>query len=309
MHYWWVNQNRTYKHEIPGGFLWSPKTKTNGARNQFYDNMQEVQPSDVVFSFYDKSIKAVGIVTGIAKTAPKPDFGTIKEDWEKEGWLVPVEFKELEMALHPKDYIKQLRPHLPEKYSPLQDSGIGYQHVYLAALPDNLAAEIISLLGKNYDHALHDLLGRVDTSSAEEALEESIRGRTDIGATTKAQLIQARRGQGVFKDNLRRNEKSCRVTGVSDPNHLRASHIKPWSQSTDEEKLNGCNGLLLAPHIDHLFDEGFISFSDSGSVIISRQLDRQILSAWGVPEDKNVGKFNEQQMTFLTYHRNKVFKK
>lgn len=309
MRYWWVNQNRTYKQEIPGGFLWSPKVKKNGSRNQFYENMREVQPSDVVFSFCDTLIKAVGIATGVANTSPKPDFGNFGESWSKEGWLIPVEFKEFTKPLCPKDHIEQLRPHLPQKYSPIQISGDGLQSVYLAAVPDDLAAEIISLLGETYDSAVHELLERVGSNCAGDALEESIRGRTDIGATTKAQLVQARRGQGIFKDNVRRNENACRVTGVSDIKHLRASHIKPWSESTDEEKLNGCNGLLLAPHIDHLFDKGFISFSDDGNLMISEQLDRQILSVWGVPDGKNVGRFNEQQMTFLAYHRNKVFKK
>ena len=65
MQYWWVNQNQTYKAEVSGGFLWSPKTRKDGGRNQFYVNMTLVQPGDVVFSFCDTLIKAVGIVTGI----------------------------------------------------------------------------------------------------------------------------------------------------------------------------------------------------------------------------------------------------
>jgi len=61
MRYWWVNQNQTYMHEVFGGYLWSPKTNSNGARNQFYDNMKRVDPGDVVLSFSDTYIKAVGI--------------------------------------------------------------------------------------------------------------------------------------------------------------------------------------------------------------------------------------------------------
>lgn len=53
MRYWWVNQNQTYKAEIRGSFMWSPKQNANGARNQFYENMREVSPGDVVFSFCD----------------------------------------------------------------------------------------------------------------------------------------------------------------------------------------------------------------------------------------------------------------
>jgi putative restriction endonuclease len=208
----------------------------------------------------------------------------------------------------PKDHIKRLRPLLSKKYSPLRSNGNGLQSVYLAVLTQDLAAEIISVLGKGYDKAIGKLANLVG-SSAENALEEAIKGRTDIGATTKTQLVLARRGQGIFKDNVRQNEKGCRVTGVSDSKHLRASHIKPWSQSTDEEKLDGCNGILLAPHVDHLFDRGFISFANDGDILIAKDLDANLLRAWGLENKTNVGKFNERQRVFLDFHRQNVFKK
>ena len=53
MKYWWVNQNQTFKAEVEGGFLWSPKTRADGARNQFYENMRDVEPSDIIFSYCD----------------------------------------------------------------------------------------------------------------------------------------------------------------------------------------------------------------------------------------------------------------
>ena len=53
MRYWWVNQNQTYRAEVRGSFMWSPKHNANGARNQFYENMREVSPGDIVFSFCD----------------------------------------------------------------------------------------------------------------------------------------------------------------------------------------------------------------------------------------------------------------
>jgi hypothetical protein len=73
--FWWVNQNQTYRQEIAGGFMWSPKRNANGARNQFYENMREVAIGDVVFSFYGTRVQHVGVATAPAETAPKPDFG------------------------------------------------------------------------------------------------------------------------------------------------------------------------------------------------------------------------------------------
>jgi hypothetical protein len=63
MRYWWVNQNQTYKHEIRGSFMWSPKQNANGARNQFYENMRELSPGDVVFSFCDTRVKSIGVAS------------------------------------------------------------------------------------------------------------------------------------------------------------------------------------------------------------------------------------------------------
>jgi len=72
MRYWWVNQNQTYRAEVRGSFMWSPKQNANGARNQFYENMREVSPGDIVFSFCDTRIKALGVVTGDAQPVPSP---------------------------------------------------------------------------------------------------------------------------------------------------------------------------------------------------------------------------------------------
>ena len=86
MRYWWVNQNQTYRHEVAGSYLWSPKRNANGYRNPFYDFMREVAPGDVVFSFADALIKAIGIVNSNAYEAPKPlEFGQAGAYWEMIG--------------------------------------------------------------------------------------------------------------------------------------------------------------------------------------------------------------------------------
>ena len=140
MRYWWVNQNQTYRQELRGNFMWSPKTNANGARNQFYDNMRQIAVGDLVFSFRDTRIQAVGIVAGTAQTAPKPDFGAAGLNWSEEGWFVPVYDSTFDAPIRPKDYIGLLEPVLPAKYSPLQKSGDGLQSVYLAEIPKPMAS-------------------------------------------------------------------------------------------------------------------------------------------------------------------------
>ena len=69
MRYWWVNQNQTYRHEVQGGYLWSPKRNANGARNPFYESMREVAPGDLIFSFMDTKSSLLGLLNHIAGKA------------------------------------------------------------------------------------------------------------------------------------------------------------------------------------------------------------------------------------------------
>ncbi len=88
----------------------------------------------------------------------------------------------------------------------------------------------------------------------------------------------------------------------------KASHIKPWRDATDVERLNGSNGLLLSPHIDHLFDEGYITFSSNQELVLVPEVRLKLLDAWGIDAGVRVGQFSQEQNAFLEYHRVNVFK-
>ncbi len=314
MRYWWVNQNQTYRHEVQGGYLWSPKRNANGARNSFYESMREVAPGDLIFSFMDTRILAVGIAQSYCWESPKPqEFGTAGQNWENIGWKVTVKFTELENKVRPKDHIDILRPLLPEKYSPLQPNGNGLQSVYLTEIPAPLAQVLMGLVGQEVA-ALAVTARNVkpipadDLDTWERMLERQVANDFSLRETERLALIRARNGQGLFKDRVSKIETRCRITGVENPVHLIASHCKPWRDSTNEERLNGENGLLLTPSIDHLFDRGFIGFEDNGKLIISPVAHRASLQRMGIETAKivNVGAFSSGQKQFLDFHRNAV---
>lgn len=286
--------------------MWSPKQNANGARNQFYENMREVSPGDVVFSFCDTRIKAIGVVTGRSQTGPKPDFGSAGSNWSQKGWFVPVDYCALNTEIRPKEHIEILRPFLPAKYSPLQPSGDGLQSVYLAEVPADLADVLIGLIGQAYWDAYETIAVLQEASESVEL--DSITDAGITGPTFREQLVRARRGQGVFRANVLLQEVACRVTGVAEPRHLKASHIKPWRDATDVERLNGSNGLLLSPHIDHLFDEGYITFSSNQELVLVPEVRLKLLDAWGIDAGVRVGQFSQEQNAFLEYHRVNVFK-
>ena len=82
MRYWWVNQNQTYKYEVPGGFMWSPIKNANGARNPFYDNMEKIHPGDLVFAYAQQQVKAIGVAQKKVYSAPKPaSFENASNNW------------------------------------------------------------------------------------------------------------------------------------------------------------------------------------------------------------------------------------
>jgi len=306
MKYWWVNQNQTYVHEINGGYLWSPKTKANGDRNHFYDTMTQVAPGDVIFSFANTYIKAIGIARAEHESAGKPnEFGSAGANWTNEGWYVPVDFIELSNPIRPKDHMDRLAPLLPSKYSPLQESGNGNQGVYLASVPDNLAHELEAILEGQVQSIL------ANTNNAAEADDsitiDDVLFDGSLPATQRTQLIQARIGQGLFRSRVAALEPCCRITGIIDPRFLIASHIKPWSKSNNIEKLDGHNGLLLAPHIDRLFDKGYITFENNGLLRFSPQLPNEIYRAWNLDAVIEAKPLSRQQENYMVYHRAEVF--
>ena len=69
--YWWVNHKQTHRQEIDGRYLWSPKRRSDGARNQFYVNMRRAAPGDLVLSYANGAIGYLGRVAEFAFTAPK----------------------------------------------------------------------------------------------------------------------------------------------------------------------------------------------------------------------------------------------
>jgi putative restriction endonuclease len=308
--FWWVNHSSTAGQEIEGSYLWFVnKTHKSKARSESDKNIQRLLPGDVVFSFAGGAIGAIGVVLGAGREAAKPaEFAAIADYADaKTGWLVPVRFMTLTNPLRTENHTAELAPVLPRKHSPLLPGGGSNQHVVLAAVPSLMARTLSGLLKGEVERIVGTITESLGRGLAEDAAEATIQQRTDIGAAQKADLLKARHGQGVFRTNLELYEHACRVTGVLDRRHLCALHIKPWSQCDDSEKLDGCNGLLLSPHMAHLFERGYISFSDEGDLLVSQELNPVVLENWRIQRPLNAGPFRPEQCYFLDYHRREVF--
>lgn len=302
------------RQEVDGGYLWSPVREANGARSQFYDNMRRAAPGDVVLSYAAGQVGRVGRVSDYAISAPKPEeFGNIGLYWSATGWLLPVQWLDADIAIRPKELIGNLAPLLPTKHSPIQPgSGNGNQKAYLAEVD----RQVVDLILAAASLPAVDLLATTTSTAADFAMtlddvvERNIQRDMSLDETVREQLVRARRGQGLFRKRVLDFEPVCRITGLATPNLLIASHIKPWRAcGTAAERLDGANGLMLAPHADFLFDRGLLGFESDGKPIFSSQLTDTDADKLGmhVVQRPPLRPLHNDSQSYLNHHRMNVF--
>lgn len=147
MGFWWVNHKQTFSQEIEGGYIWSPKTDKNGARNQAYINLTLARVNDTIFSYAGGGIRAVGRIAKEWQDHLRPnEFGDIGEQWDRNGWLVKVDWELLGTPISPTAHISEIAPLLPKKYSPIRKNGKGNQKCYLAEINEALADLLMRLI-------------------------------------------------------------------------------------------------------------------------------------------------------------------
>lgn len=199
----------------------------------------------------------------------------------------------------------------------------GSQKCYLASISEGVFDVVVSNRGYGVETLQTGGGNRLNFEVLAEELDDgvqaSIAADAGLDSTLKERLIQARRGQGKFRANVAAVEPSCRLTGVSNPALLIASHIKPWGLcESAKERLDGMNGLLLTPDADRLFDRGFVSFESSGTVLVSPRVPDDDLRRLGLEQllrnrssDRSLywstGAFRPSQDVYLEYHRKAVF--
>lgn len=123
-------------------------------------------------------------------------------------------------------------------------------------------------------------------------------------------VAKARTGQGIYrKQLLLKWNNTSSISEYNNPNFLIASHIKPWKDCDNQECVDSDNGLLLTPNYDFLYDQGYISFDDDGSVIISDYLSKDDLNEFCFNEKIRIKSVSEEMKKYLEYHRNNVYKK
>ncbi|MDX6914400.1 HNH endonuclease [Pectobacterium carotovorum] len=151
-------------------------------------------------------------------------------------------------------------------------------------------------VGEKQQHS--DLLDEIKSHQNEYNLLEQ---------TEKDSIVKSRIGQGLFRDGVVKLWGYCAVTDLSNLSLLRASHIKPWRDSSNQERLDPMNGLLLQPTLDHLFDLGLITFSETGVVMLSSVLSQDDIQKLELRDNLKLRKLPAKLMSYMEYHRRHVF--
>jgi hypothetical protein len=133
-------------------------------------------------------------------------------------------------------------------------------------------------------------------------------GTRDAPLTEREQLTAARVGQGNFRTALIAIWGSCPLASIDHLELLRASHIKPWAKSTNRERLDPYNGLLLSANVDALFDRGLISFEDDGTILISSLLGADNIRRLGLTNEVRLAGLKAEHAPYLEHHRTECFR-
>jgi putative restriction endonuclease len=155
-------------------------------------------------------------------------------------------------------------------------------------------------------HALIDRLYRLALSLPPEPLLDFEQRVARLPRGTEAErLVVQRIGQDVFRKRLIDFWRGrCPITGVEQPELLRASHIKPWADCpTDAERLDVFNGLLLVAHLDAAFDAALITFADDGALIVSARLTERSRTVLGLEEDLRLTGLTPRHAPYFAWHR------
>ncbi|MDZ4752245.1 MAG: HNH endonuclease [Flavobacteriales bacterium] len=126
--------------------------------------------------------------------------------------------------------------------------------------------------------------------------------------TERHGLVTSRVGQGAYRQTiLHRWEYKCAVTSFDKLDVLIASHILPWSESTDEERLDRHNGILLSPTYDALFDRHLITFENSGKILLSESIESKAYHKIGVIGTELIKGLSADNHHYLEKHRQRFY--
>jgi hypothetical protein len=293
MNFYWVNVGKTFNEATKESFLWAPNRSITQAglvrRVRHWEVVSEIKEGDIIFCANERYLTKVAVAISDAYKATRPASRKFR-DWNKDGNRVDVAFNSHIRPVLKQEVASDFIPRFNQFCDPpLFNINGTLNQLYMSKLSPEAGLFLLEMTG-----AITDLLDQLIDEGGKKVTKE----------TTKEIIALARIGHGRFRSDLiRRWNGKCCLTGLDIPELLVASHIFPWISSTNEERLDPDNGLLLAAHIDKLFDRGLISFNDDGNILISDLINSNARHILGISEELSIGKLTPGVSTYMRRHR------
>lgn len=288
MAYWWVNQGRRFDEESTDGCLSAPGP--HSANYYHWAALDAVRPGDIILSYVNQSVTAISAAIStaeLAEMAYRPPAGSNAESRKGPRRRIRATYTILKNPIPLQSLGQETRKSLAVFHGPLNKHLTANQG-YLFPISESPA---------------HAILALADQQIGTEALDANIASSAPT-ETEREAISKARVGQGQFRTDLFNYwDARCAVTGVTITELLRASHIKPWRDSNNSERLDVFNGLLLSPAYDAAFDARLISFTNDGRVLVSSDLDADNLQRLGLNRDAHIPRLDARHHPYLQHHR------
>lgn len=300
-----VMQGHTYEEEKGLGIIWSPQQDQGGNVPHSWKRMTEVKEGDQVFHYVKGNIVAVSIASEDCKEASKPAIMQSHDSWKDEGYLVNLKYHELDIPVNVRDRFDEILPLLPIKYSPFQRDTNGNPG-YLYPCNEELAIKLLELISELNIYQVNeeqlelsvDEVRRTENNTLIPVVVE-----TESEAKTKIRLGQ----QKFRRDLMPLWEGKCALCGINLPELLRVSRSKPWKDSTNVERLDPYNGVLLCANHDALYDKGLIAFDGQGRLHVSSVICDEDYLMYGLEPMTKI-QIHSQNKMYFKWHKKNIFR-
>lgn len=299
-----VMQGETYQEERELGIIWSLQQDSGGQVPHSWLRMKEVNEGDRIFHYVKGNIVAISVAKTGCQVISKSSAMENQKHLADNGYLVELEYHELEEPLNIHSNFNEIVTLLPIKYSPFQQDGNGNPG-YLYPCNEQLVIKLLELIS--------DLnIYQIDVEQLELAIGTVRRTERNTLIPMIAEMesevkLMIRKGRKKFRENLLALwENKCALCDIELPDLLLASPSKPWKDSTHKERIDPYNGVLLCCNHDALYSKGYIAFDGGGRLHISSSIPEEDYIIYNINPKKKISRYEENK-PYFKWHKKNIF--
>lgn len=296
-----VMQGQTYQEEKELGMIWSRKQASDGSFPHSWLRLMEVKEGDRIFHYVKGSIVAISVAKTGCEIAGRPS-GEPNDD---SGYLVELDYHKLEVPVNVRTKFDAILPLLPIKYSPFQADANGNQG-YLYPCNEELTIKLLEIISDLNIYQIDEEQLELAISTVSQTERNTfipMLAETETEVKTKIRLGQQKFRQGL----LPLWDQKCALCEIELPELLRANYSKPWKDSTDVERVDPYNGVLLCCNHHALYETGFIAFDGQGRLHISSQIPEEDYEKYGIQPKMKIAR-QEQNKPYFKWHKRHLFR-